>query len=93
VAQRQPLDVIPVRISRGCPRFWPAAGRFPVVDELMPPGWVLGEKDDAKAEKGSRDKPHMIGVELIAARLDAIAAEYHGVPNCDTRVRPARTGA
>jgi len=74
----RPLPVVPVRISKGVPKFWPAAERFPAVEELMPPGWVLGERDDAKALRGYRGALDRIGIDRILARLDAIAAERDG---------------
>jgi hypothetical protein len=79
-SQRDSLPVQPVRISRGTPKFWPAAKAFPAVDELMPGGWMLSKSTDAaKAERGYRHKLHRIGLERIGARLDAIADEC-GLP-------------
>jgi hypothetical protein len=74
-SQRGEIPVQPVRTSRGVPKFWPAAERFPAVDELMPDGWMLGCDDAGKVERGYRGKLDRIGLERIAARLDAIAAE------------------
>jgi hypothetical protein len=72
-----------VRISRGKPKFWSAAERFPAVDELMPDGWMLSKSTDpAKAECAYRHKLTTIGLERIAARLDAIADECGGLPLC-----------
>jgi hypothetical protein len=69
---------VPVRISLGTPKFWPAAERLPAVAELMPPGWVLGEPNDERAERGYLAKLDRIGVDRILGRLDAIAAEHDG---------------
>lgn len=65
------LDVEPVRISRGGPRFWPEAREFPAISELMPEGWVLGLRDDPFFE-AYREKLDRISVEAITAALDAI---------------------
>ncbi len=70
-----PLPLQPVRISRGTPKFWPQAATFPAVDELIPDGWMLSEKDLGKSERGYRGKLDRIGLERITARLDEIAAE------------------
>jgi hypothetical protein len=78
-SQRGPLPVQPVRTSKGVPKFWPAAERFPAVDELMPDGWMLGCNDPGKAERGYSGKLHRIGIGPIVARLDAIADES-GMP-------------
>jgi hypothetical protein len=74
-----PLPVMPVRTSRGNPRFWSAAGAFPVVDELLPEPWMLGIKDAEKFGRAYRRKLHQIGLPAIQARLDAIADEC-GMP-------------
>jgi hypothetical protein len=79
-SQRDSLPLQPVRISRGEPKFWPAAARFPALDELMPDSWMLGCQDAGKVERGYRGKLGRIGLERIAGRLDAIAAECDGLP-------------
>jgi hypothetical protein len=66
-----PLTVAPVRISRGLPKFWPAAERFPECPELMPPGWILGCDDLEKAERGYRHHLHRVGIERVSRILDA----------------------
>ena len=81
-SKRRPLPVQPVRTSRGLPKFWPAAERFPAVDELMPDGWMLGSTDRGKNERAYRYKLGQIGLERIAARLDEIADECGGLPLC-----------
>lgn len=70
-----PLPVQPVAISRGKPtKFWPQAGTFPAVDELMPDGWMFGIKDLEKFGRCYRRKLHTIGLPRIQALLDKIAA-------------------
>jgi hypothetical protein len=70
-----PLPVQPVRISRGVPRFWPAAEQFPAVDELMPDGWMFGIKDLEKFGRCYRRKLHAIGLPRVRALIDEIAAD------------------
>jgi hypothetical protein len=47
------LPVQPVRVSRGVPRFWPAAEYFPVIEDLMTDPWMLGVWA-RNAEQGAR---------------------------------------
>jgi hypothetical protein len=84
-SQAGPLPVQPVRISRGVPKFWPAAEHFPAVPALMPDPWMLGvAKADADLERFGRcyrRKLHIIGLPTIQAELDALGARY-GKPLC-----------
>jgi hypothetical protein len=78
-SRRGPLSVQPVRISKGLPKFWPQAAAFPAVDELIPDSWMLNPNEDpGRVERGYVGKLDKIGLELIAARLDAIADECGG---------------
>jgi hypothetical protein len=75
-AKRGPLPVQPVRISKGKPKFWPAAEGFPAVDVLMPDGWMLSSLvERGKVERGYFGKLNRIGLDVIAARLDEIAEQ------------------
>jgi len=85
------LDVTPVRISRGAPKFWPAAAGFAAVDELMPDGWMMGVYTATAAKEGPqaamekfgrcyRRRLHTQGLTRIQARLDAIAEQHEGKP-------------
>ena len=69
-------DVLPVRISRGVPRFWPEAARFPTVPELTPDGWMLGIKDDDRFDGAYRAKLHRIGFERIEQALGDLLIAY-----------------
>jgi hypothetical protein len=70
-------DVLPVRISRGVPKFWPAAERFPALADLMPDGWMFGIKDDEKFNRCYRRKLHTIGFERIEDELDELLIVYN----------------
>ncbi len=72
---RDRLNVRPVRISRGVPKFWPEAADFPALDDLMPDGWMLSINDLEKFGRAYRRKLHVIGFERIHAQLDQLAAE------------------
>lgn len=73
---RDRLDVQPVRISRGVPKFWPEAGDFPALDDLMPDGWMLTISDLERFGRAYRRKLHVLGFEAIRARLDDLAGEH-----------------
>jgi hypothetical protein len=75
-----PLPVQPVRISRGVPKFWPAAADFPAVDELMPPGWTFSITDMERFGRAYRRGLHVLGLPRIRALLDAIDADADGRP-------------
>lgn len=77
---RDHLDVQPVRISRGLPKFWPEAAGFPALDDLMPDGWMLGIKDIEKFGRCYRRKLHVIGFDAIQGQLEALGAEYGRPP-------------
>lgn len=66
------LEVLPVRISRGGPRFWPAAKSFPALGDLMPEGWMLGIKHADRFFAAYREKLDRTGVEAITRQLDAL---------------------
>jgi hypothetical protein len=65
------LPVQPVRISRGVPKFWPAAADFPAIPELMPSGWVfaVAKTDPERARRGYRHGIHILGHELLSALI------------------------
>lgn len=77
--RRDQLDVQPVRISRGVPKFWPAAERFPAVELLMPEGWALAksrrEPDWTGFEAAYRHKLDAAGVYAIRRLLTDLAAD------------------
>jgi hypothetical protein len=73
-AHRDRLDVTPVRISRGGPRYWPEAADFPAVELLMPDGWMMGIADFEKFGRCYRRKLHIAGLPAVMAALDAIPA-------------------
>jgi len=68
------LVVQPVRISRGVPKFWPAAETFPEIPELAPDGPMFSMTAE-RFEVAYRAKLDRLGVDLIQARLDATEAE------------------
>jgi hypothetical protein len=65
--------VQPVRSSRGLPRFWPAAERFPAVELLMPPYWMWALDDAEKFGRAYRRRLHAAGLAKVQAELDAVA--------------------
>lgn len=69
-------DVLPVRISRGAPKFWPEAASFPALAELTPDGWMFGIKDDEKFNRAFRRRLHTIGFERIEQALDDLLIAY-----------------
>jgi hypothetical protein len=77
---RDDLDVVPVRISRGVPRYWPAAAGFPALADLMPEPWMMGIDDLEKFGRVYRRKLHEIGLDAIRAQLDDLAAAYQRPP-------------
>lgn len=75
------LPFVPVRISRGKPKWIPVAGGWPACPLLFVPGWVLGEKvEPGRAEKAYRHQLRRIGVDRITATLAPIAAEHGDLP-------------
>lgn len=71
------LPVKVVRISRGVPRFWPAAEAFPYVGALAPAGWVfaVAKSDPERAFRGYRAGIHRLGVERVRALLAEAAGD------------------
>jgi hypothetical protein len=67
------LDLQPVRISLGVPRFWPAARAFPYVVELAPVG-LLHLDDRDEFTRRYRDRLDRSGIDAIMACLEAIVA-------------------
>ncbi len=74
--RRDDLDVLPVRMSRGVPKFWAAAEGFPALADLMPEPWMLGIKDLEKFGRCYRRKLHTIGLEAIQAQLYDLVDAY-----------------
>jgi hypothetical protein len=72
-----PLPAVPVRISRGLPKFWPAAEQFPAVESLMPDPWMFSipEDDPERFGRAYRRKLHTIGLPAIQAELDRISGQ------------------
>lgn len=71
------LDVAPVRISIGVPRFWlPEARSFPATEELMPRG-LLGIQDRDEFEIAYIARLDEIGPDRIR---DALKRVYVGKP-------------
>lgn len=66
------LDVQVVRISRGVPKYWPAARGFPYMEELAPDGWTLGLKNERTFRAAYLSKLDRVGIEAIQARLDEL---------------------
>ena len=71
-----PLDIVPVRISRDAPKFWPRAQSFPAIEDIIPDRWMLSLKDLDRAGQAYRQKLDEIGVEQVRAQIDQLAAKY-----------------
>jgi hypothetical protein len=71
------LDVVPVGISRGTPRF-PVSYRYRRLPDLYPDGWMFGIEDDARFNEAYCKKLDRIGVDRIAAQLERISREEGG---------------
>ena len=78
------LPVQPVRISRGLPRFWPEAERFPAISELFPPGWVfaVAKTDPERADRGYRRGLHVLGVDRVRALLESSRVDDRPLALC-----------
>jgi hypothetical protein len=87
--QRDDLTAQPVRISRGLPRYWPAAAGFPAVELLMPDGWMFGVQDPERFGRAYRRKLHIAGVEAITAALEGIASYSMPLALCCFEADPA----
>lgn len=73
------MDVVPVGISRGTPKF-PVRYRYRRLPDLYPDGWMFGIEDDARFNDAYRKKLDRIGVDRIAAQLERISREEGGRP-------------
>lgn len=71
-----------VRISRGVPRYWPAAGKFPKISDLMPEGYMLGIQDWEQFGRCYRSKLERLGIDAIQARLDELGDSRPIVLTC-----------
>lgn len=71
------LDVVPVGISRGTPRF-PVRYRYRRLPDLYPDGWMFGIEDDARFNEAYRKKLDRLGVDKIAEGLARISREEGG---------------
>jgi hypothetical protein len=71
-----PLDVLPVRISRDTPKFWPRAQSFPAIEDLIPDRWMASLKDLDRAGLAYRRKLDEVGIRQIQNQLDHLAATY-----------------
>jgi len=69
--QRHALEVTPIRISLGIPKFWHAAEAFPAPTVLMPSGWMF-DLESAAFDVAYLTKLDRIGVDRIRARLATI---------------------
>jgi hypothetical protein len=67
---------LPVRISRGGPRYWPAASKFPALPDLMPDGFMMKIKDMELFMRAYRSKLHRIGLEAIQAQFEELTLSY-----------------
>jgi hypothetical protein len=70
-----PLEVLPVRISRDTPAFWPRAQSFPAIEDLMPDRWTLSMDLD-RFSRAYRRKLDEVGIERVQAQLDQLADSY-----------------
>jgi uncharacterized protein DUF488 len=75
------LDVVPVGISRGTPRF-PVRYRYLRLPDLYPDGWMFGIEGDAEFNKAYRKKLDRIGADRIGAALKGISDEEGGKDLC-----------
>ncbi|MEJ7785580.1 MAG: DUF488 family protein [Solirubrobacteraceae bacterium] len=66
---------VPVRISLGCPRFWPLAASVPYVPELAPGGLLHVEPWDEFTRRYV-ERLDRIGVDAIRGRLERIHQAY-----------------
>jgi uncharacterized protein (DUF488 family) len=71
------LDVVPVGISRGTPRF-PLRYRYRRLPDLYPDGWMFGIEDDARFNEAYRKKLDRLGADRIAEGLARISREEGG---------------
>lgn len=71
------MDVVPVGISRGVPRF-PVRYRYRRLMELAPDGWMFGIENDERFEKVYVAKLERLGVDRIGSQLEGISAEEGG---------------
>jgi hypothetical protein len=71
------LNVVPVGISRGTPRF-PVRYRYRRLPDLYPDGWMFGIEDDARFNEAYRKKLDRIGADRIAEGLSRIPREEGG---------------
>jgi hypothetical protein len=81
------LDVLPVRISVGVPKFWPQAAAFPYIEALAPVGirHLEGQVFEAAFLRRLDD----IGVDAILDQLRSLQAEAVPVPLALTCFEPA----
>lgn len=73
------LDVVPVGISRGTPKF-PVRYRYRRLIELAPDGWMLGIEDDELFEWAYRAKLDRLGADRLARLLRGLSDEEGGKP-------------
>ena len=71
--RRHDLEVMPVRISRGRPRYWPQSASFPYVPELAPTREEF-HLPDAEFDPAYLARLDSIGIDRIRERLDAIGS-------------------
>lgn len=71
------LSIVPVRISLGRPKFWPAGASAPYVAELAPAGLLRKPPLPwGEFERFYAQRLNAIGVDRIAARLEEVYSEY-----------------
>lgn len=70
------LDLMPVRISRGKPRFWPEAKNLPYVEVLapVPAEFKIGNRD--RFTRHYRDRLDGVGLKVVEAELRGIFESY-----------------
>jgi hypothetical protein len=75
------LDVVPVGVSRGTPRF-PVGYRYRRLMELAPDPWMLGIESDERFEEVYVKKLERLGVDRIMEGLTKISVEEGGKDLC-----------
>jgi hypothetical protein len=79
-ARNLPSFYVPIRISIGCPRYWPEAKSLDAIHELMPYE-ILGRVHGAKAfEARYRQRMDGFGVERVQRRFERLFERHSERP-------------